>query len=123
MVVATSKKGECLKYIITTMSSSATAAATAASTDAAEQLRVLAGVARARNGRLATDWISRREKPRWKMIPLDGLWYNRERLRRFMRARPPPPIVPVSRRKLTSREVDAVFDTNPWRLARRSNTT
>jgi len=82
----------------------------------AERLRVLAGVLRARNGRLAIDWLSRRQKPRWKMVALNGQWYDRDRLQRELKTRPPPAAVPASRRRLTQAELGALSDPNPWRL-------
>lgn len=84
---------------------------------AAEELRVLAGMARARNGRLEINWISRYEKPRWKMIKLDGEWYDRERLKKLLDRRPKPEIVPGgSRRKLTAAELSLIRDTTPYSL-------
>jgi hypothetical protein len=86
------------------------------STAAAERLRRLTGAARARNGRLAIDWMSRRQQPRWRMALLDGQHYNRGRLRRALEQRPPPPAVPGSRRRMTQAELEALRDPNPWRL-------
>lgn len=80
-------------------------------------LRAIAGVARARNGRLAIDWISRRQKPRWRMVVLDGQHYNRDRLRRIV-DRGRAVIVPRLKRPLTAAEVRAIRDPNPWTLFR-----
>ena len=85
--------------------------------DEAETLRDLAGVMRARNGRLAVDWVSRRQEPRWRMLRLDGQWYDRRRLRALLASRPRPEVVPASRRRLSAAELAAVRDANPWRLA------
>lgn len=87
------------------------------SDNAAQTLRQLTGTARARNGRLAIDWISRRQEPRYKMTRLDGEWYDRDDLRRVLSKRPRPEAVPVSRRPLTARELAGVRDPNPWSLA------
>lgn len=84
--------------------------------DAAEQLRRLARVARKRNGRLAIDWTSRRQKPRWRMVALDSQWYDRARLRDILARRPTPSVVPASRRRLTAAELGLIANTNPWRL-------
>ena len=89
----------------------------AAAEDAAESLRRLVGAARARNGRLAVDWISRDQKPRWRMVRLDGVWYDRDALRALLDRRPPPPAVPFSRRALTAAELRTVRNDNPWALA------
>lgn len=88
--------------------------------DAAEQVRQLAQVARARNGRLAVDWISRGQKPRWKMLPFDGSWYNRALLRELVARRPKPFLVPGAARPLRPDELSRVSDAHPWRLGPKS---
>lgn len=92
-------------------------AAEQVSDDAARALRQLTGTARSRNGRLAIDWISRRQVPRYKMVLLDGVWYDRDDLRRVLSRRPRPEAVPSSRRPLTAGELAGVRDPNPWSLA------
>ncbi len=78
---------------------------------------MLARVARARNGRLAIDWISRRQMPRWRMLLVDGQHYDRQRLRRLLaRAREAQPRLPGATRRLTRAETEAALDPNPWRL-------
>lgn len=84
-----------------------TAAATLAST---------AGVARFRDGRLEPDWLSRNLRPRWRMVRLNGAWYNRDRLRARLNNRGPQ--VPATRRDLAEAEVANVRDPNPWSLSR-----
>lgn len=79
----------------------------------AQALRAAARVMRARNGRLAVDWISRAQKPRWHMLALDSTWYNRAGLRALAAARA---VVPSTSRPLTSAERRAINDANPWRL-------
>lgn len=79
----------------------------------AERLRALAKVARARNGRLAIDWITRTQKPRWHMMALDSQQYNRGRLRAMADRRP---VVPSTSRRLTNAEMRRIRDPNPWRL-------
>lgn len=79
----------------------------------AEYLRQLAQLARVRNARLAIDWVSRRQKPRWRMLPLDSQFFDRQRLRDLVRAKP---VVPSTLRRLTPPEIEAAFDPNPWRL-------
>ncbi len=77
-------------------------------------LQNLAGTARTRNGRLAINWQSRRSMPRWRMVPLNGQWYNRGRLRATVQRRPK---VPHSGRALTAEELANALNTNPWSLA------
>jgi hypothetical protein len=83
---------------------------------AAERVRDLARVARLRNGRLEVDWLSRRLEPRWRMLALDGRWYDRARLRDWLAAtgRPPP-----GRAALSVAERAAALDPEPWALAPR----
>jgi hypothetical protein len=82
---------------------------------AAERLGELAGVRRTRNGRLAVDWLSRRQVPRWRLVVLDGDWYARNGIRRRAAARP---AVPKTGRRLTDAERADLADANPWRLWR-----
>ena len=79
----------------------------------AKALRNLARVARFRNGRLAIDWTSRQQKPRWRMVPLDSQFYNRMRLRDAANGRP---VVPSTSRRLTPAELERIRNTNPWSL-------
>lgn len=83
---------------------------------AADSLRALARMARARNGRLQINWVSRAQKPRWRMVFLDGQWYERDGLRALLDRRPKPEVVPASRRRMTNAELRALRDPNPWGL-------
>lgn len=58
------------------------------------------GVARYLNGRLADDRMSRREVARWRLVRLDGVWYDRRRLADALRLAATRR-VPHSRRLLT----------------------
>lgn len=76
------------------------------------------GLARQRNGRLEVDWLTRELRPRWRMIQLDGQWYDLEGLRARLASSPRGrPEVPGSRRALTAEELAAILDPNPWSLA------
>lgn len=86
--------------------------ARAAATRLAEQ----AGVARYRNGRLEVDWLSRALLPRWRMVRLDGQWYERRALRDAVRGGASQ--VPATRRRLTAAEVADAVDDAPWSLSR-----
>ncbi len=83
----------------------------------AQALRAAARVMRARNGRLAVDWITRRQKPRWHMLPLDSTWYDRDRLRALVAARA---VVPSTSRPLTPGERRAIANTHPWKLSNKT---
>ncbi len=74
----------------------------------------LADVTRYRNGRLAIDVLARRQKPRWRMLFLDGDWYDRNRLRAELARL--GEFVPQTRRALRLGEILAIRDTQPWRL-------
>lgn len=101
----------------------------------AKNLQELTGVRRSRNGRLAIDWLSRRQKPRWRMVALDGQLYDRDRLRDRLQDRlrqrgtntaatvvnrAAVTVVPSTSRPLTPQEVAEVMNANPWRLFRRA---
>jgi hypothetical protein len=61
------------------------------------------GVARYLDGRLGDDRLSRREVARWRLVRLDGVWYDRARLAAQMRLAASRR-VPHSRRLLTPAE-------------------
>lgn len=77
---------------------------------AAARLAAAAGVARYRNGRLDIDWFSRSLRPRWRMVRLNGQWYDRDGVRGLA-------AVPATRRRLTAAELAHVRDPAPWSLA------
>jgi hypothetical protein len=77
-------------------------------------VRDLAGTHRTRNGRLAVNWFSRRSKARWRLVPLDGQWYDRARLRGAVAKNRR---VPHSMRPLTAEELADVLNAAPWSLA------
>jgi hypothetical protein len=83
-------------------------------------LKNIAEVHRTRDGRLAVNWLSRREVARWKMMAMNGQWYDRGRLRQRVRAnanRGRAPAVPHSSRRMTNAEVAEALNANPWSLA------
>lgn len=77
-------------------------------------LKAIAEVHRTRDGRLAVNWLSRRSKSRWKMVALNGQWYDRQRLRDRVKNRP---VVPHSSRRLAEAELAEILNLNPWSLA------
>lgn len=83
---------------------------------AAARLAGHAGVARYRNGRLEVDWLSRSLAPRWRMVRLDGQWYDRQALRDAVRGGAVE--VPATRRRLSAEEVADAVNETPWSLSR-----
>ena len=85
--------------------------------ETARTVQALLELHRARNGRLAPDMLSRRMQARWRMLFLDGQYYDRARLRRVVtrvgRARA---VVPDSRRRMDASNFLALDDANPWRV-------
>lgn len=82
-------------------------------------MRVVTGVRRTRNGRLAINRLSRTAKPRWRMILLDGQWYDRNRLRALVidaQRAGRRTVVPHSLRNLTPAELANATDLQPWTL-------
>jgi hypothetical protein len=79
-------------------------------------VRAVTGVRRVRNGRLAINRLSRAAKPRWRMILLDGQWYDRDRLRALVSNTRRRTAVPHSARALTAAELADVMDLEPWTL-------
>ena len=61
------------------------------------------GVARYLDGRLGDNRLSRREVARWRLVKLNGVWYDRARLARELRLAASRR-VPHSRRLLTPAE-------------------
>lgn len=74
--------------------------------------------ARYLNGRPALNWLGRRMKSRWRMVPLDGEWYDRAGIRAWISARTQRGLavyVPHSKKPLTSADVLAIYDPFPFR--------
>ena len=79
---------------------------------AAAQLAAAVGVVRLRNGRLEVDRLSRALRPHWRMVQLNGQWYDMESLRDATH-------VPATRRRLTPAELELLRNPAPWALADR----
>jgi hypothetical protein len=74
--------------------------------------------ARYLNGRLALNWLGRRMKSRWRMVLLDGQWYDRTGIRAWIKARLDRGLgafVPHSKKPLTKADMFAIYDPNPYR--------
>lgn len=79
-------------------------------------LQDLTGVHRTRNGTLALDWLTRTSRPRWRMLRLDGQWYDLGALRGSpnFTARS---AVPHSYRRLSNAEERDVLNARRYSLA------
>jgi hypothetical protein len=69
---------------------------------------------RSRNGRLNLDMFSRTLKPRWTLIKIDGAYYDRRGLARWLKER--GSFVPASRRRMTANETRNAANENPYRI-------
>lgn len=71
-------------------------------------------VHRKRDGRMEIDYFSRRLQPRWKLIKIDGVYYDRKSLANWLLTRGAS--VPTSRRPFTAKELENIRDPNPYGL-------
>ena len=69
---------------------------------------------RTRNGRLDIDQFSRGLKPKWRMIRIDGAYFDRRKLAEWLTTR--GKFAPTTRRALTTREIEGIQDANPYRI-------
>ena len=70
------------------------------------------------NGRLALNWLGRRMKSRWRMVLLDGQWYDRFGIRAWIKARLDRGLgafVPHSKKPLSKADMGAIYDPTPFR--------
>ncbi len=77
------------------------------------------GLTRYLNGRLADDRLSRRQVPRWRLVRLDGVWYDRARLAERLRSEAAARrrAIPHSRRALTPAEIARLESPRPYAYA------
>lgn len=71
------------------------------------------GMHRGRDGRLDVDQFSRRLIPRWRMVRVDGRFFERKALARWLLERG---VSPVSRRPVTGAEFADATNANPYRI-------
>lgn len=74
--------------------------------------------ARYLNGRLALNWLGRRLKSRWRMVLLDGQWYDRAAIKAWIAARFDRELgvyVPHSRKAFTDEDLRKIYDPFPYR--------
>ncbi len=69
---------------------------------------------RTRNGRLNIDMFSRTLKPRWTLVKMNGAYYDRRELAKWLKQR--GSVTPIARRKMTAEETRNVGNRNPYRI-------
>jgi hypothetical protein len=74
-----------------------------------------AAMHRYKNGRLQIDYFSRQQRPKWSMIEIDGEYYDRDAIHKFVIDRSNT-IVPKTLRKMTKSELEAVINKNPFKI-------
>ena len=70
---------------------------------------------RYRNGREEIDYFSRQLRPKYSLIEIDGKFYDRASLQKFVRDRASN-IVPESLKAMTTEEKNRVINSNPWAI-------
>ena len=82
---------------------------------AVKNLQNMLSVHRYRNGRLEIDYFSRQLRPKYTLIQLDGKYYDRDSLKKFITDQASN-IVPESLRALNSVEKKNVNNATPYRI-------
>ncbi|ABT15079.1 hypothetical protein NY2A_B680L [Paramecium bursaria Chlorella virus NY2A] len=80
-----------------------------------KNLQNMLEIHRYRNGRLEIDYFSRKMSPKFSLIELDGKYYDRNDLKKFI-IEQGSTIVPESLRALNSKEKAIVNNKNPYRI-------
>jgi hypothetical protein len=70
---------------------------------------------RYRNGREEIDYFSRQLKPKYSLIEIDGKFYDRASLQKFVEERASY-IAPETLKAMTKNEKTTVANSNPWRI-------
>jgi hypothetical protein len=70
---------------------------------------------RYRNGREQIEYFSRQLRPAYSLIEIDGKFYDRTSLQKFIQERASN-IVPETLRAMTAQEKNTVHNLNPWAL-------
>ena len=83
--------------------------------NAIKKLQNMLEIHRYRNGRLEIDYFSRKMSPKFSLIELDGKYYDRDSLKKFVTEQASN-IVPESLRVLNSKEKANVNNKNPYRI-------
>lgn len=69
---------------------------------------------RTRDGRLNLDMFSRTLRPRWTLIKIDGAYYDRRGLARWLKER--GSFVPSTRRRMINAEARNAANEKPYRI-------
>ena len=80
-----------------------------------KNLQNMLEIHRYRNGRLEVDYFSRELRPKFSLIELNGKYYDRNSLKKFV-TQQASNIVPESLRALNSREKKNVNNQTPFRI-------
>ena len=80
--------------------------------NAIKKLQNMLEIHRYRNGRLEIDYFSRKMSPKFSLIELDGKYYDRNSLKKFIEEQ--SNIVPESLRVLNTKEKTNVKNKNPY---------
>jgi len=80
-----------------------------------KNLQNMLEIHRFRNGRLEVDYFSRELRPKFSLIELDGKYYDRNSLKKFI-VNQASNIVPESLRVLNSREKSNVNNQTPFKI-------
>ena len=83
--------------------------------DAISSLQNMLSIHRYRNGREQVDYFSRQLRPRYSLIELNGTYYDRNTLKKFITERADS-IVPESLRAMSGTERANVLNSTPFRI-------
>jgi hypothetical protein len=70
---------------------------------------------RYRNGRSEIDYFSRQLRPRYSLIEIDGKYYDREKLRKYI-INQGSAIAPETLKAMNKKNTNNTMNTNPWRI-------
>ena len=80
-----------------------------------DNLKNLLDLHRYRDGSAEIDYFSRQMKPKYSLIEIDGKFYDRNAIKKFVKNQASN-IVPESLRAMNAKERNDVVNSNPWRI-------
>ena len=80
-----------------------------------ENFMNLLNLHRYRNGRSEIDYFSRQLRPRYSLIEIDGKFYDRERMRKYI-INQGSAIAPETLKAMNKKNTNNTMDINPWRI-------